>query len=151
AAAALRGADVSRHRAPPGQDPGRRQECVAARPGPLAPHPGERRMNPSEAHAVVNGAANGDDSDPNDARVLRAVEEYLAALEAGQPPDRLVFLARHAAIAAQLEKYLDGLELIHRAGSAAGAGAEAVAEAGELAGAEALGDFQLVREVGRGG
>jgi serine/threonine protein kinase len=83
--------------------------------------------------------------------VLRAVEEYLVALEAGQAPGRDEFLARHAAIATRLEEYLDGLELIHRAGSAAGPLPERDDSAQELSGAEPLGDFLLLRELGRGG
>src|SRR5207244_7733522 len=77
-----------------------------------------------------------------------------AALEAGQAPGREEFLGRHAAIAGRLGEYLDGLELIHRAGSAAGPisapdAAEDLAE--DLTGAEPLGDSLLVRELGRGG
>src|SRR5262249_1827163 len=93
----------------------------------------------------------GDGDDPSNSQVLRAVEEYLAALEAGQAPRRDEFLARHAAIAAQLGDYLDGLELIHRAGSVAGPLSAADPSTGALAGAEPLGDFLLLREIGRGG
>jgi hypothetical protein len=60
-------------------------------------------------------------------------------------------LGRHADIAARLGEYLDGLELIHRAGSAAGAISEGDDSADDMAGAEPLGDFLLVRELGRGG
>ena len=108
-------------------------------------------MNPTEAHCAASAAAAGAGSGPEDPRVLQAVEEYLAALEAGQAPGRDEFLGRHAAIAAHLGDYLDGLELIHRAGSPAGAVSDGGAPADDLAGAEPLGDFLLVREIGRGG
>jgi serine/threonine protein kinase/Tfp pilus assembly protein PilF len=108
-------------------------------------------MNPTEAYRPARTDAEGSGSGPEDPRVLRAVEEYLAALEAGRPPGRDAFLGRHAAIAARLGEYLDGLELLHRAGSAAGPAPAGAAAADGLAGAEPLGDFLLVREVGRGG
>jgi serine/threonine protein kinase/tetratricopeptide (TPR) repeat protein len=108
-------------------------------------------MNPTEAYRAAGADPFGSGSGPDDSRVLRAVEEYLAALEAGRAPAREEFLARHADIAGRLGDYLDGLELIHRAGSAAGAAADPGAPADDLAGADPLGDFLLVREVGRGG
>src|SRR5690349_9012147 len=108
-------------------------------------------MNPTETHGAASAAAGGDVSGPDDSAVLRAVEEYLAALEDGRAPTREEFLGRHAAIADRLGDYLAGLELIHRAGSEAGAGADPDGRAGEPAGPEPLGDFALVREVGRGG
>src|SRR5205823_11120930 len=64
-------------------------------------------------------------------------------------PARRAFLARHADIAGALSDCLDGLDLVHTAGPrlrdsapAAPAGAEPPA---------ALGDFRIVRELGRGG
>jgi hypothetical protein len=110
-------------------------------------------MNPTitEQAADAAGMAPKGGSGADDSRVLRAVEEYLAALETGHTPSRVEFLARHAAIADRLTDYLDGLELIHRAGSAAGPVSDTDAVDGDLAGAEPLGDFLLVRELGRGG
>jgi serine/threonine protein kinase/tetratricopeptide (TPR) repeat protein len=84
---------------------------------------------------------NGSLEDP---RVVAALEEYLAALEAGRRPDRRVFLARHAEIAGALAECLDGLEVMHRPGT----GATTTVE--ELV-AGVVGDFRIVREVGRGG
>ena len=46
---------------------------------------------------------------------LRAVEEYPAALQAGQRPDRHEFLARYPEIAAALADCLDGLEFVQAA------------------------------------
>ncbi len=108
-------------------------------------------MSPTQAYRVANAEAVNGGSGPQDPRVLQAVEEYLAALEAGQAPGREEFLARHSAVAAQLGEYLDGLELIHRAGSAAGPLSDDDASGDEPAGAEPLGDFLLLRELGRGG
>ncbi len=108
-------------------------------------------MSPTQAYHAASAEAVNGGSGPQDPRVLAAVEEYLAALEAGQAPGRDEFLARHSAVAAQLGEYLDGLELIHRAGSAARPLSDDDASAEEPAGAEPLGDFLLLRELGRGG
>jgi serine/threonine protein kinase len=93
---------------------------------------------------------------PDDPRVLEAVEEYLAAQRAGRRPDRAAFLARHAEVAAALAECLDGLDFIQGAaprlhdvagGSSAGAtGGPAPAPVEGV-----LGDFRLLRQVGRGG
>jgi serine/threonine protein kinase/WD40 repeat protein len=80
-----------------------------------------------------------------DPRVIAAVEEYLAALEAGREPDRDQFLAGYAAeVAAALAVCLDGLELVRAAGPDLQPSFPAEPP-------PALGDFRLIREVGRGG
>jgi serine/threonine protein kinase len=88
-----------------------------------------------------------------DERLARALEEYLARLEQG-PVSKTEFLAGHGEIASELAVCLDGLNLIRsvapgfsldRAGSRLG-----LARA-RLAQNECLGDFRIVREVGRGG
>ena len=52
---------------------------------------------------------------PEDPRVARVLEEYLAALEAGEQPDRDQLLGRHADIASALAECLDGLDFIRTA------------------------------------
>jgi serine/threonine protein kinase/Flp pilus assembly protein TadD len=108
-------------------------------------------MRHTEAHGAARVNGDAAQTDEATARVFQAVEEYLAALEAGRAPSREEFLGRHADVASRLGEYLDGLELIHRAGSAAGAASGGGAAGDDLSGAEPLGDFLLVREVGRGG
>ena len=92
-------------------------------------------------------------SRPDDPQVLAALEEYLAAVDAGQRPDRHDFIARHAAIAAPLAKALEGLEFIHQAASQSGLGPAKSPRttpdpAPDLG---PLGDYRIVREIGRGG
>jgi serine/threonine protein kinase/Tfp pilus assembly protein PilF len=93
---------------------------------------------------------------PDDPRVTGPLQEYLTALEAGQRPDRKQFLARHPEVAAALAECLDGLDFIHAAApqlhqslSRPEPSAPALADAIEPEGP--LGDFRIVREVGRGG
>jgi hypothetical protein len=90
----------------------------------------------------------------DDPRVVVALEEYLAALEAGQKPNRQAFLARHADIAEALAECLDGMEVLHVAGSSPHQTAEATGAAstsGEWQPGTLLGEFRIIREIGRGG
>jgi serine/threonine protein kinase len=87
----------------------------------------------------------------DDPRVVEALEEYLASLESGQKPNRQAFLARHAEIAAPLAECIDGMEMLHEASSPARP-AGAIADVGvDWQPGAALGDFRIVREIGRGG
>src|SRR5262245_48197476 len=90
----------------------------------------------------------------DDPRVVEALEQYLAAIEAGEKPNRQAFLARHAEIAKTLAECLDGMEALHGAASSphqtgGGAGPADVATVWQPG--TPLGDFRIVREIGRGG
>jgi WD40 repeat protein/serine/threonine protein kinase len=90
---------------------------------------------------------------PDDLRVIAAMEEYCAALHAGRNPDRKAFLARHADVAEALAKCLEGLEFVYTAAgrlSLFGKGSSVTA-GDEIRPLAALGDYQIVREIGRGG
>lgn len=101
-------------------------------------------MPDDAVHAdVTRDVTSGDDP-----RILDAVKEYLTLLETG-PVSRDEFLARHADIAAQLADYLDGLELIH--GAAVGVRQATARLSQSTAHPKALGDFRILRELGRGG
>jgi serine/threonine protein kinase len=82
-----------------------------------------------------------------DPRVMDAARDYLAELEAGRRPDRRAYLGRHPEIAAELAECLDGIDLAHGAGLALGRPAPAEPEFPPAP----LGDFQILREIGRGG
>ena len=73
------------------------------------------------------------------AKLVSILDEYLVDLKAGQAPSRQDLIARHPELAAQLEACLAGLEFIHGAESAAPGNPRT------------LGDFRIIREVGRGG
>jgi serine/threonine protein kinase/Tfp pilus assembly protein PilF len=128
--------------------------------GPVAAGNARNRMNSGEDRtsgcAVMAEQPSRPSAAPSeDARVIRAMHEYLAALEAGQPPDRAAFLDRHADIAEALADCLEGLEFVH------GLAPElSPADEGDRAGEPAatdlqlevpLGDYRIVREIGRGG
>jgi eukaryotic-like serine/threonine-protein kinase len=90
----------------------------------------------------------------DDPRVIAALEEYLEALRTGHLWSRAEFLARHSGIAEALGECLSGLEFIQVAGEQlVNSGAFSTAtEPSEVIPARAqLGDFRILREVGRGG
>src|SRR4051794_36171065 len=88
-----------------------------------------------------------------DPRVAAALEEYLAALEAGSPPSREEFLDRHASIAQALGECLSGLEFVRAVGwrfdEAALPDPSGGTDETDMPAAR-LGDYRIRREVGRG-
>jgi WD40 repeat protein/serine/threonine protein kinase len=100
--------------------------------------------------SVPNPASTGGLEDPH---VIRALEEYRAALEAGGKCDRDEFLARYPEIAPSLAECLDGLDFVHQAAShwSQPAIPDTALPAAEIQPEGPLGDFRIVREVGRGG
>ena len=70
--------------------------------------------------------------------LARILDAYLADLRAGKAPDRAALLAAHPQLAAQLESCLAALDFIHRA------------EHADPALPPTLGDFRILREIGRG-
>ena len=74
--------------------------------------------------------------------------DYLAAVEAGEALDQEELIANHPAIAERLRTCLKGLHLVEEFACSIGAGA-ANAEAGATG--PTLGDFRIVRALGRGG
>jgi hypothetical protein len=87
----------------------------------------------------------------DDPRVVAAMQQYLDALEDGRRISRQEFLDQHADIAAELDGCLDGLELVHEAANAIRRAdpVDPVLTADELK--MPLGDYKIVREIGRGG
>jgi WD40 repeat protein/serine/threonine protein kinase/tetratricopeptide (TPR) repeat protein len=92
----------------------------------------------------------------DDPRVVHALEEYLASVEAGAALDRGAFLARHPDIVPALAECLDGLDFIRTAASQVCTPQPVPSHPrtthADSAEPEApLGDYRLVREIGRGG
>jgi serine/threonine protein kinase/tetratricopeptide (TPR) repeat protein len=90
----------------------------------------------------------GDVSGSQDAEVARVLDAYLADLEAGRAADPARLLAEHPAIASQLR---DCLEVMHLAERVAEVGGAAPDDQGEAHFGPELGDYRIVRQVGRGG
>lgn len=86
----------------------------------------------------------------DDPRVVEIVQEYLAALDFGLTPERKEYESRFPELAPAVAQCLDGLELVRAAAprsSSTGVARPVVNEPPP----RALGDFQIVRELGRGG
>jgi serine/threonine protein kinase len=92
----------------------------------------------------------------DDPRLVEAVQEYVRAMEAGHRPDRQEFLARYPAIAGSLAECLEALEFVNAVGPrldqpAAGRAAASAGFSTPVDLGTPLGDFRLLREIGRGG
>ena len=79
------------------------------------------------------------ESDGSAAALVRVLDEYLAAVQAGKTPDRQQLLTQHPELAPQLAECLDGMDFIQAAANP------------EDAAQQHLGDFRITREIGRGG
>ncbi|QDV37093.1 Serine/threonine-protein kinase PknH [Tautonia plasticadhaerens] len=111
-------------------------------------------LEPRRLASEPTTASNSSGDDP---RLIRALEHYLEAAEAGEPPDRDAFLSCHPEIASRLAQCLEGMDAIR--GGVSGPG-ELGEESGLTTDAELfhaptppiqLGDYLLLRELGRGG
>jgi serine/threonine protein kinase len=81
--------------------------------------------------------------------MVRVADEFIDRLNRGEQPDVEDYTARHPEIAGLLRQMLPALQLLRAPATAVGAAAGVAGVAAPEA--ECLGDFRLVREVGRGG
>ncbi len=93
-------------------------------------------LPPEPAKSPGTGPYNAQDTA---AALVRLLDQYLADLQAGRAPDRAKLLADHPELASQLEQCLAGIEFVHQASKPA---SETPTQ---------LGDFRILREIGRGG
>jgi hypothetical protein len=94
------------------------------------------------------------DNSLDDPRLLAVLQEYLAEVEAGRHPNRQELLARHPDIAEELSTCLQGLTFVNSAVNQLVAAAQAPRQEWsdpDSPLAQPLGDFKLVRQIGRGG
>jgi serine/threonine protein kinase len=89
----------------------------------------------------MNEQKAGADPTGTGSELVRVLDAYLAEMQAGRRPDRARWLAEHAGLGPRLEEALAGLEFIQEASG--------VHE--REGGGTRLGDFRILREVGRGG
>src|SRR5262245_40490439 len=90
--------------------------------------------------AMLNGA-------DRDLRLSQVLDAYVAALRAGTAPEQSALLAQHPDLAEELRECLASLAFLRQAATPAEDGAGSSQEAAP----KELGDFRLVREIGRGG
>ncbi len=87
-------------------------------------------------------------AEPAEARVLEILDEYLAALRAGRAPDREALLALYPDLAQSLAASFRALDFVHDAGRTLEAPEAPLDPSPE---GRMLGDYRLLREIGRGG
>ncbi len=97
---------------------------------------GADSLDSTQAYSPVGST----DDAPQTIRLVAVLDEYLSQLKNGTAPDRETLLAAHPELAEQLAGCLAGLEFIHKA-----------SEASETRPPLSLGDFRIIREVGKGG
>ena len=91
---------------------------------------------------------------PEDTRVIAALETYLQAIREGRPSSRSEMLTRYADISSALKGCFSGLEFIQAAAAELpGSPGEPISAHDEpsLPSHSQLGDYHILREVGRGG
>ena len=83
-------------------------------------------------------------------RLARILDDYLVSIERGLPVSPEELLEKYPDDATQLRGYLSGLQLFH---AAAGVSTEhlhgPISQANILQPMQQIGDYQLVREIGR--
>jgi serine/threonine protein kinase/tetratricopeptide (TPR) repeat protein len=90
-------------------------------------------------------------------RLVEVLEGYLEGLEKGTAPDQAALLSAHPELADELRPYLDSLRLLHgatrdlRPPGAMNGSAPPEASSPSAPGVKQIGDYRIVREIGRGG
>lgn len=111
----------------------------------------------NKVRADSSGISLGDDTTrqsipDDDSRLVAALKEYVTAAEAGHTPNLKQFLEHHQDIAPALAFSLQGLALVQSAAAHAAAGHDPpVHDIDPEIARRPLGDFKLLREIGRGG
>ncbi|MEM6471192.1 MAG: protein kinase [Planctomycetota bacterium] len=95
-------------------------------------------------------------SEDTEALVVKAMKEYMDLLGEGQAPSIEQFLNENESIAEELRPALEGLALVHEAGGDSASSLSSMSHdktetAAEFLGGKPIGDFQIIREIGRGG
>ncbi|MFG0240009.1 MAG: hypothetical protein ACF8CY_02980, partial [Gimesia chilikensis] len=82
--------------------------------------------------------------DQEDSRVIEISREYLALLEAGKQPEKGPFIERYPELSEVVTECLEGIDLAHSLSQ------HLTPQVSEMI-ARPLGDFKIIREIGRGG
>ena len=108
----------------------------------------ERAEQPEKNSADAGGAASRGRED----RLFEAVQHYLHEMEQGRRPSRQEWVARYPDLSPQLDECLDALNFMRDAASGVQpGGSRGSTGAAGLRPGMPIGDFEIVREIGRGG
>jgi WD40 repeat protein/serine/threonine protein kinase len=108
-------------------------------------------QNESSGRSRFSSVASGNAHD--DPRLGAAIDAYLLACESGQPPEVETFISHYPEIAAELRDCLAGLAFLRQTAREIESSSDGVARqmTEPLDLGTPLGDFRLIRELGRGG
>jgi tetratricopeptide (TPR) repeat protein/serine/threonine protein kinase len=112
-----------------------------------------RSATDANARNLQGSSAAAESARLDDPRLTGAIEKYLTLCEAGETPNRREFLARYPEFSAELAACLDGLDFVHCVAPHLREQSQPRdSDVGDaVAGRVALGDFRIVRQLGRGG
>ena len=106
----------------------------------------------TDSWSNVAHAASTATLDPSeDSRLAAALVEYCTLVDDGQRPGQSEFLARHGSIAGPLRECLAGLEAVNHAGEEFRPSSDGHPVVGPDEHPTQLGEFRILREIGRGG
>ncbi|MFO0917651.1 MAG: serine/threonine-protein kinase [Planctomycetaceae bacterium] len=88
---------------------------------------------------------------PDDPRLLPIVREYVESLERGGHPNLEEFVARCPELSESIRACLEGVNLVHRSAQTSASRPASSWRHDAGPGPEPLGDFRILRELGRGG
>lgn len=101
-------------------------------------------------HCTMESGRVDDLSSKQQARLAEILECYLAQQEEGVAPDAKRIIAEHPDLAEPLAAYCDSLDFLHRAAVGLGRADGQERSKSEVS-QKRLGDYRIVREIGRGG
>lgn len=103
----------------------------------------------SFSHAIA--VPPGDNVASNDERLAQLMDEYLVSLEQGTPIDLQQLIVEHEDLADEIRSMAASLELLHQTTAQMRPQADRSTEKPTDTVAKRLGDFEIGREIGRGG
>jgi eukaryotic-like serine/threonine-protein kinase len=133
---------------------GVRSDPNGTRPGWQSTQLGHLGPWREQAHEEPSSALSAGKTRPEDTRVIAALETYLESMREGRPSSRSEVLARYADISAALNGCFSGLEFIQAAAAELPGSPDDPISAHDEPGLPShsqLGDYHILREVGRGG
>lgn len=108
-------------------------------------------IRPSLTTAWYPSKTDSSSSCDTEQQIADILDEYLESLESGNPIPVEEVLGRYPEFADELREYLEGLAMLRGDLPRADYRSPADADGQEIEGGRELGDYRLVREVGRGG
>src|SRR5689334_10190673 len=124
---------------------------MASRTYGSGPSHGSDKKRISSMNAIDQEDGLSTCSRPDTPYVMAALESYQEALRAGRRVNRDEFLAAYPEVAGQLSEYLRALEMIQSVAGEMSPRGRSEEERSPLGIGDLLGDFRILREVGRGG